>query len=561
MAGGDERAFETLYGRYKDPLYRYCRTIVRQPEDAEEALQGAMLKAFRALKAGVPPRTLRPWLYTIAHNECISLLRARPSAEPLADVPDPAIERLEDRVELREQLRQLRRDLLSLPAAQREALVLRELSGLSHREIGEVMGETPAVVKQYIYEARQTLLEFGAGRDLACGEVRRRLVDADGRVMRARRMTSHLRACEGCRAFVADEEHRRRGLLILFPPLPAAAAAHILSGVVPGGGASGGSWWSNGSSSGQGTGLAVGGLALGAVAASVAVALAVAGGSGSAPPPTNATSPAASASASAPAGAGGSGSPSGARVDDVRRGGEHRPAPGGGRRGRARGVRRRRDGSRRGRWVRGPADLGRRPSAPGVGAPPRPRRRLARRWRGLGRGRARLRRIAGRARAPGRLGRRPARHRPDAGDQGPTVAAATTTPSGGGGAAEEDGGGGSTPAGATTTPTTTDTTPTGTTPADTTTAPPAGTTTAGETPAQTTDTTRTDPSTGPVGGGNTPPDGGGGTVTKPVDQPPPTITDQPPATTVDPTTGQAIDRATTIEVATAARAAAAVLGP
>src|SRR5437763_5588775 len=56
VLGGEERPFEVLYGRYKNPLYRYCAAFLRNTEDAEDALQAAMVNAFRALARGVSMR-------------------------------------------------------------------------------------------------------------------------------------------------------------------------------------------------------------------------------------------------------------------------------------------------------------------------------------------------------------------------------------------------------------------------------------------------------------------------------------------------------------------------
>ena len=80
VAAGDARAFEVLYDRHRAEISRYCAAIVRHPQDAEEAFQLTMLAAYRALSAGRRPRgALRPWLFRIAHNECVDLLRARPA--------------------------------------------------------------------------------------------------------------------------------------------------------------------------------------------------------------------------------------------------------------------------------------------------------------------------------------------------------------------------------------------------------------------------------------------------------------------------------------------------
>src|SRR5579872_7456114 len=79
IGGGSERAFTVLYERYHQPLYRYCRSIVRDDSDAEDALQSAFARAFAALRRGQRKAPLRPWLFQIAHNEAISQLRRRHS--------------------------------------------------------------------------------------------------------------------------------------------------------------------------------------------------------------------------------------------------------------------------------------------------------------------------------------------------------------------------------------------------------------------------------------------------------------------------------------------------
>src|SRR6266545_6824766 len=72
---GDQRAFEALYGRFKDQLYRYCMSLLRQPQDAEEALQAAMVNAYGALATrGERELNVKPWLYRITHNECMNVL-------------------------------------------------------------------------------------------------------------------------------------------------------------------------------------------------------------------------------------------------------------------------------------------------------------------------------------------------------------------------------------------------------------------------------------------------------------------------------------------------------
>jgi RNA polymerase sigma factor (sigma-70 family) len=229
----DQRAFEAIYERYREPLYRYCHSILRQREDAEEAFQATMLSAFQAL-SGDDEReiALRPWLYRIAHNACISALRKRPRRDP-AELTgrETAAEDVSARTEMAEDLRQLQRDMAELPEAQRAALVMRELGGLSHVEIGRALDEDPAVVKQLIYTARSALHDLAAGRDLACASVRRTLSDGDGRSLRGRGLRAHLRACAGCRGWQADLHARPAKLAALAPVISAAAFAQIYEAV------------------------------------------------------------------------------------------------------------------------------------------------------------------------------------------------------------------------------------------------------------------------------------------------------------------------------------------
>ncbi|MGH2943549.1 MAG: RNA polymerase sigma factor, partial [Solirubrobacteraceae bacterium] len=131
-AAGDEAAFTALYERYHGPLLGYCRSILLNAEDAHDATQSALENALRALPRREPGRPLRPWLYRIAHNEAINIVRRR---QPVADVDTAALLTVpgpEVDAEQRTRLAQLVDDLRTLPERQRGALVMRELSGLGY---------------------------------------------------------------------------------------------------------------------------------------------------------------------------------------------------------------------------------------------------------------------------------------------------------------------------------------------------------------------------------------------------------------------------------------------
>jgi RNA polymerase sigma factor (sigma-70 family) len=228
---GDERAFAAIFRRYHQRLYRFCLAIVGNPEDAQDALQNTMIKVLRALPGEERQIELKPWLYRIAHNEAIDLLRRRRETTQL-DVEQvaPGYGLSEDAA-TRERLRQLLADLRELPERQRDVLVMREMSGLSFDEIGVALETTPAVCRQTLYEARHSLRQMEEGREMDCDAVTRALSDGDGRVTRRRDVRAHLRSCAVCRTF-RDDIRRREQDFAALAPLPALAAAGMLQGLV-----------------------------------------------------------------------------------------------------------------------------------------------------------------------------------------------------------------------------------------------------------------------------------------------------------------------------------------
>src|SRR6516165_2921908 len=99
LAGaGHERAFTVVYQRYHQSLYRYCRSILRDDADAQDALQSTFAAAFAALARGQRDAPIRPWLFRIAHNEAISVVRRRRPTAELSAAWDACATSTEDRV-------------------------------------------------------------------------------------------------------------------------------------------------------------------------------------------------------------------------------------------------------------------------------------------------------------------------------------------------------------------------------------------------------------------------------------------------------------------------------
>lgn len=174
--GGSERAFAEVTRRYQRQLRAYCSRIVGV-ERAQDAVQQALLQAFLALRDGAPREiVLRPWLYRIAHNCSVDLLRMGSWDYDQLDLEFDGVPQPPALFEQKEELRGLVASMRRLPEAQRQALTLRELEGCSYEEISARIGHTGSGVRQLIFRARTTLrksaaavLPFGFLRDRLMG--------------------------------------------------------------------------------------------------------------------------------------------------------------------------------------------------------------------------------------------------------------------------------------------------------------------------------------------------------------------------------------------------------
>jgi RNA polymerase sigma factor (sigma-70 family) len=226
---GCERAFAAIYERYHQRLYRYSHSILRDGDDAYDALQSTLANALAALQRGQRDAPLGPWLFRIAHNETISLIRRREPDQGSLGPIESCVPSAAARADERARLALLVSDLGELPERQRAVLLMRELSGLSHKEIAAALGISVRTVGHAILAARRSLGEFEEGRAMVCEPVQRSISRANGRLLpRAR---AHVRDCTACAAFAAAIRARRADLQALAPPLTPVAAAGLLAGL------------------------------------------------------------------------------------------------------------------------------------------------------------------------------------------------------------------------------------------------------------------------------------------------------------------------------------------
>ena len=167
---GDEAAMERLLMRAQEVAWRFSLAVCGRPDDAEDAMQEALLKTYRHMARLREADAFRPWLHRVVKNACLMSRRRRvhePARVESLDEPasvdggsrevpsrghDP--EQMVTRTELRSRLRAA---LATLPAESRAVVFLREMEGLSTREVAEVMGMSEASVKTRLSRARRAL--------------------------------------------------------------------------------------------------------------------------------------------------------------------------------------------------------------------------------------------------------------------------------------------------------------------------------------------------------------------------------------------------------------------
>lgn len=186
--GGDERAFRALVEPLARELHAYAYRMLGGFHDADDALQDARLKAWRALATYEPRATFRAWMYRIVTHTCLDMLKARarrvlpqdvgpavapgpPTTAPREDIlwlepyPDallPAVPGPEQAARMREGIRlALVRAVQTLPARQRAVLILHDVLDWSVAEVAAILETTESAVNSALQRARATTARPG----------------------------------------------------------------------------------------------------------------------------------------------------------------------------------------------------------------------------------------------------------------------------------------------------------------------------------------------------------------------------------------------------------------
>src|SRR3954447_12539204 len=238
---GSEAAFEVIYDRHHRGLIAFCRHMLRSREEAEDALQHTFAAAYRSLTSGGDrPSALKPWLYTIARNRCLTVLRARKTRDEAADAEagdGTVVEGVTDAVQRRADLRDLVADLHRLPEDQRAAIVLFEMGDQSHAEIAEVLEINREKVKALVFQAREGLMRARTARDTPCAEIRQHLSSRTRALPRRGVIRGHLDCCPACAAYDLEVRRQRTALAMVLPVVPSLELKGSVLGPLLGGGA------------------------------------------------------------------------------------------------------------------------------------------------------------------------------------------------------------------------------------------------------------------------------------------------------------------------------------
>jgi RNA polymerase sigma factor (sigma-70 family) len=233
---GVEPAFEAIYDRHHRAILSFSRHMLGSHQDGEDAVQQTFLSAHAALLADERPMQLRAWLYAIARNRCLSILRAR-REQPTGETIEVATTGLSEQVQQRQDLRDLLADLTTLPKEQRAALVLAEVDALSHEDIAGVLGVPRKKVKALVFQARESLIASEQARHVDCREIHEQIATLSGAALRRGHLRRHLALCEGCRVYKAEITRQRQAMAIILPVIPSVA---LKQGVLSSAAASGG---------------------------------------------------------------------------------------------------------------------------------------------------------------------------------------------------------------------------------------------------------------------------------------------------------------------------------
>src|SRR5580658_6226241 len=208
IVAGDPGGIAAAYDAYAMPLYSYCRSLLREPADAADAVQDTFLIATVKLGGLRAPDKLRSWLYAVARNECYRRLRSAEATSALDEAVDMTAESVDAASAVEQaELRQLVRDAIEgLNPGERDVIELSLVQGLDGDELADALGVSRNHAHALVSRARSqlerslgALLVARTGRP-ACAALDTLLAGWDGQltVLIRKRVSRHIDQCQTC---------------------------------------------------------------------------------------------------------------------------------------------------------------------------------------------------------------------------------------------------------------------------------------------------------------------------------------------------------------------------
>ena len=227
IVAGDPEGLAVAYDRYSGPLFGYCQSLLRQPEDAADAVQDTFVIAASKLGRLRDPERLRAWLFAVARNECLHRLRSRKDAPALDDLPEQPDESVDvgGEVERAESRALIRAAVAGLNDGERD--VINQLwHGLEVPEVAMVLGVSRNHAHSLFSRARDQLeasvavLLVGRSGRQDCAALDQLLHGWDGRLTATlrKRVGRHIDRCAVC----SDRRRQQLEPALLLSVAPAA---------------------------------------------------------------------------------------------------------------------------------------------------------------------------------------------------------------------------------------------------------------------------------------------------------------------------------------------------
>ncbi len=158
VQNGSEDAFGSLVDRYLDEAYAIAVSVLRDAHDAEDAVQGAFIRALERIDQLKPGSPFGPWFYRVLRSTCLNL-RRREALRRHEEIPVSAAGGPDPEKDLQRELTRERVVIAlgELPEMQRLAVTLYDLEGYSHQEIAGILGIAVGTSRAHVHHARRAL--------------------------------------------------------------------------------------------------------------------------------------------------------------------------------------------------------------------------------------------------------------------------------------------------------------------------------------------------------------------------------------------------------------------